>query len=359
MAGSASVGLAGLGGGIGGGFGRSARAATAGHPRFYLQIIPSGGMDAVYTVDPKTTKEVAKGIDVPYRASAIVPAGPVRLAPTFGALKRWGPRLAVVNGFRQNSANHQSGLAHVTRCKSHTAPSMPTLLDILGTRRGDEAVGSMSIAADFATASSPKYLGQPGKYFYGNNAGLFDHLDRAQPEDLQTAARALDRQAESLGRRLAMHEQTTAENLKMSAALLARAAAVPKFAPALWKHEADAWLEGSADLQRALWLLENRMTRCVAVSVGRQNFDTHADNPYQAQLADYLAVMLDHLFEELDRRIVDGQRMSDQTVVVVGSEIGRFPRLNSANGKDHFPQAPYLLFGARSARARMVSRMRR
>jgi uncharacterized protein (DUF1501 family) len=342
MAGGASVGLAALSGG----FERRAFAAAAARPRFYLQIIPSGGMDAVYTVDPKTPREVAKGIDVPYRASAIVDARRVRLAPTFRALKRWGPRLAVVNGFRQNSANHQSGLAHVTRCKSHTAPSMPTLLDILGTRRGDEAVGSMSIAADFATAFSPQYLGQPGKYFYGNNAGLFDHLDRAQPEDLQTASRVLMRQAESLGRRLTAQDQTTAENLKMSSALLARAAAAPRFAPAAWKHPMDERLEGSRDLQRALWLLEQRMTRCVAVSVGRQNFDTHIDNPYQADMTGYLALLLDKVFEELDRRIVDGKRMSDQTVVVVGSEIGRFPRLNTANGKDHFPQAPYLLFGA-------------
>jgi uncharacterized protein (DUF1501 family) len=343
MAGGASVGLAALTGG----FPRKAFAAAATRPRFYLQIIPSGGMDAVYTIDPKTTKEVARGIDIPYRASAIVAAGPVRLAPTFRPLERWGARLAVVNGFRQNSANHQSGLAHVTRCKSHTAPSMPTLLDILGSRRGDEAVGSMSIAADFATAFSPQYLGQPGKYFYGNNAGLFDHLDRAQPEDLQTAARVLLRQAESLGRhRLTAQDLTTAENLKMSSALLARAAVAPKFTPVPWKHALEAHLEGSTDLQRALWLLEHGMTRCVTVSVGRQNFDTHVDNPYQADMTSYLAMALDKVFEELDRRVVAGRRMSDQTLVVVGSEIGRFPRINTANGKDHFPQAPYLLFGA-------------
>src|SRR5262249_8252328 len=159
--------------------GRLARAATSARPRFYLQIIPSGGMDAVYTLDPKTTREVAKGIDVPYKASAIVSAGQVRLAPAFRPPARRASRVPGLNTFRQNSANHQSGLAHVTRCKSHTAPSMPTLLDILGTQRGDEATGAVSIGADFATAFSPGYLGQPGKYFYGTSAGLFDHLDRA------------------------------------------------------------------------------------------------------------------------------------------------------------------------------------
>jgi hypothetical protein len=346
MAGGASIGLASVGG-LGGGLVRRARAASSARPRFYLQIIPSGGMDAVYTLDPKTIREVARGIDVPYRASAIVDAGPVRFGPTFRALQRWGPRLAVVNMFRQNSANHQSGLSHVLRCKSHTAPSMPTLLDLLGARRGDEAVGAVSLSADFSTAFSPQYLGQPGKYFYGSNAGLFDHLDRAEPEDLATAARVLLVQAESLGRRrVTAQDQTTAENLRMSSALLARAAEVPRFAAAPWQHALDARLEGAADLQRALWLFEHRMARCVAVSVGRMNFDTHVDNQYQADMTGYLAFLLDKVFEELDRRSVDGRPLSEQTVVVVGSEIGRFPRINTAHGKDHFPQAPYLLFGA-------------
>lgn len=341
IAGGASVGLAALGG-----VGRIARAAAPARPRFYLQIIPSGGMDAVYTLDPKTPREVARGIDVPYRASAIVDAGSLRLAPTFRPLARWSSRFAVVNMFRQNSANHQSGLAHVTRCKSHTAPDMPTLLDILGTRRTDEAAGSVFISADFATAFSPKYLGQPGKYFYGTSPGLFDHLDREDPDDLRAAAAALMRQADAIGhRRLTALEQTTVENLRMSAALLDRAAAAPRFAPAAWKHDMEERMEGARDLQRALWLFENRMTRCAAVAVGRMNFDTHVGNDYQADLTRYLAFLLDKLFEALDARSVDGRRLSDQTLVIVGSEIGRFPRLNTGNGKDHFPQVPYLLFG--------------
>lgn len=343
IAGGASVGLTALTGGLG----RTARAATPARPRFYLQIIPSGGMDAVHSIDPKTPREVARGIDVPYRPAAIAESSGIRLAPTFRPLARWASRFAVVNTFRQNSANHQTGLAHVTRCKSHTAPSMPTLLDLLGARRGDEAVGSVSIAADFATAFSPSYLGQPGKYFYGTSAGLFDHLDRADPDDLRTAASVMLRQAEALGRRrLNAEQQTTADNLKMSAALLERAAGSPRFAPAEWKHPMDERMEGSRDLQRALWLFENRMARCAAVSIGRMNFDTHTGNEYQVDMTGYLAFVIDKLFAELDARRVDGVRLSDQTVVIIGSEIGRFPRLNTANGKDHFPQVPYLLFGA-------------
>jgi hypothetical protein len=304
-------------------------------------------MDAVYTTDPKTLKEVEKGIDIPYAASAIVDAGGLRFGPTFSPLSRWSSRLAVVNMFRQNSANHQSGLAHVTRCKSHTSASMPTLFEIIGARRQDESVGSVCIGADFATASSPMYLGEPGSYFYGKAPGLFAHLDREDPDDLRAAGRVLKSQAEALGRRrLSAAEKTTADNLLASSSLFERAAAAPKFAPVEWKHDRERGQQGGTDLQRALWMFENRMTRCATVCVGKMQFDTHVTNSEQADMTNYLAVLLDKVFDELDARKVGGRPLSEQTVVVVGSEIGRFPRLNSAGGKDHFPQAPYLLFGS-------------
>lgn len=40
------------------------------------------------------------------------------------------------------------------------------------------------------------------------------------------------------------------------------------------------------------------------------------------------------------------ESLAAQTLVVMGSEIGRFPALNGQHGKDHFPEAPCVLFGA-------------
>lgn len=342
-AGGATLGLA----SIADRFVRTASAATDVHPRFYLQIIPIGGMDAVYTADPKTLKEVDKGIDVPYAANAIVDSGGLRLGPSFRALAKWSSRLAIVNTFRQNSANHQSGLAHITRCKSHTTTTMPTLFDILGARRRDEAVGAVSLGAEFASGSSPLYLGEPGRYFYGDAAGVFEHLDRADPDDLRTAARVLKAQAEALGRhRLSAAEKSTADNLLASATLFERAAGAPRFQHVVWEHPFQLRFPSDVDFQRAVWLMENRLARCITVCVGKMHFDTHVINAEQADISAYLAFLLDKLFVELDDHQVDGRPLAEQTVVVIGSEIGRFPRLNVAAGKDHFPQSPFLLYGA-------------
>lgn len=328
---------------------KRARAAAPAHrsrPRFYLQIIPSGGMDAIFTTDPKKAREVDNGIDVPFGSHKIIEAHGVRLGPKFGALGRWVPHVAMVNAFHQNSANHVTGVANITRFKSLTTPGTPSLLELLGARRDDEATGAINIGCVFDSAFSPMYLGQPGTFVFGNRPGLFEHLDAADPEDLVAVAKALQRDAGSVqGPRASAAEQRTADNLNESASLFSGAAKSPKFKPVEWAHEVESAYHSGRDLQRALWLFENKLTRCVTTRVAADDFDTHVTNSYQETLTDYLAFLLDKLFSELDKRVVDGKPLSQQTVVIVGSEIGRFPRLNSARGKDHFPQAPFIFYG--------------
>lgn len=326
---------------------RRAIAAQTSRPRFYLQIIPQGGIDAVYTTDPKKATEVDPGIDVPYPAADIVETGGVRLGPGFRALARWMPRLAIVNAFHQNSANHIGGLAHITRYKSRATIDTPTLFDILGGRRRGEATGSISIGAGFPSGFSSRFLGAPSEVVFGARPGMFEHLDRADPEDLVEAARALRAEAVALGgARATAADRATADNLLASAELLSRVAASPRFKPVDWGHKLEPDYHNGADLQRALWLFENHLTRCVTVCVGNQDFDTHIENTtIQPLLTEYLAFLLDRLFVELDRRSVDSRSLASQTLVIVGSEIGRFPRLNAVRGKDHFPQTPHILSG--------------
>lgn len=330
---------------------RSARASSTARPRFFLQIIPSGGMDAIYGFDPKTAREVEPGIDVPYPSHAIVDAKPARLGPAFAGLRSSMDRFAIVNAFRQNSANHQSGLVHTTCCRGTATSGTPTLLDVLGTRRAGEAMGAISIGTAFSAAFSPGYLGEPTTQQFGDRPGLLEHLDKAEPDDLVAAAHQLRRDASSFaagaaGAAGAGAERVTAENYLEVAALFERWAASPKFAPASWPHPDDGWIGGGRDLQRALWLFEHGLARCVTVSLSGQLWDTHTWNEvWQTRLGVYLSMLLAHVVDELDHRVVDGRSLAAQTVVFVGSEIGRFPRLNKGRGKDHFPQVPYLFLG--------------
>src|SRR5262249_22957095 len=40
----------------------------------------------------------------------------------------------------------------------------------------------------------------------------------------------------------------------------------------------------------------------------------------------------------------------DNTLILMLSELGRYPRLNDSQGKDHFPEVPVLIAGSRYGR---------
>ena len=97
-----------------------------------------------------------------------------------------------------------------------------------------------------------------------------------------------------------------------------------------------------------LWLFENDLTRCFELNVGglEQPWDTHTFNAERQKSASVPLAMIARFLGELEHRRGRRGPLSDETLVVMGSEIGRFPALNGAKGKDHFPEAPCVLFGA-------------
>lgn len=59
-----------------------------GRPRYFVQLLLAGGMDAVYTIDPKRAADVDSWVDVPYAAKEIVATKTGFLGPAFATLLR-------------------------------------------------------------------------------------------------------------------------------------------------------------------------------------------------------------------------------------------------------------------------------
>src|SRR5262249_9205403 len=57
--------------------------------------------------------------------------------------------------------------------------------------------------------------------------------------------------------------------------------------------------------------------------------------------------LLARFLEEAKRRSTPFGSVFDNLLIVVTSELGRFPRLNDDQGKDHFPETPVLFLGRR------------
>jgi hypothetical protein len=116
----------------------------------------------------------------------------------------------------------------------------------------------------------------------------------------------------------------------------------------------DLDLSVSSDVggQMALVLscFEQGLTRSGFVTDdGYQNlgWDTHGNNAQQHDNFELLFTYLNGLMAELDSRTgPDGKALSQDTVVVVFSEMGRTPRLNHQGGKDHWTFTSAMLIGA-------------
>jgi uncharacterized protein (DUF1501 family) len=63
-------------------------------------------------------------------------------------------------------------------------------------------------------------------------------------------------------------------------------------------------------------------------------------------LSSALLPVVARFIEELAKRTNSHGALLDQVRIIVGSELGRFPKLNAERGKHHFPEVPMLFMGA-------------
>lgn len=105
----------------------------------------------------------------------------------------------------------------------------------------------------------------------------------------------------------------------------------------------------SSQIEVALDVLRMDFSRCVTMAfTGQGNgWDSHADNDNtQTQLFDTLFEGLLQLKNSLNQTMDQyGNPLSDNTHVIVCSEMGRTPQLNATLGKDHWPYTSMLMWG--------------
>ena len=98
------------------------------------------------------------------------------------------------------------------------------------------------------------------------------------------------------------------------------------------------------------------LSRCATLSTAGSNWDTHANNdPQQSLMFENLFGGLGQLMDVLEAAPgTGGGSLAEQTVVIVMSEMGRTPMLNSFAGKDHWPNTSCLLIGPGLTGGRVV-----
>ena len=317
------------------------RTTTA--PRHVVSIFLSGGIDAIFTTDPKTRADVEPWVDVPYEPRAIVEAGGLRLGPHFAPLAPFARRLAIVNGVQVRTANHNTGREQFLRMKTGTRPEMPSLLALIADARDTRDVPREQPLGCMSWPFALPHL-----------ASLFSETDR---DDLRRMAEVLRAESKGVaaGGTSAEHRRT-AKSLGESGALLERLAVVGPIRYETWSTD-DALQTHAKTLQRTLFALEHDLARTCEVNLGGgdQPWDTHTFNTERQTRMARTIPLVARFFAELEKRRGRGRERAlvDETLVVMGSEVGRYPATNTAEGKDHFPEVPIVFYGAAiDARAR-------
>jgi hypothetical protein len=308
-------------------------------PRYVVVMFLRGGMDSVYTTDPKSRADVAAKVDVPYGANEIVDAGGLQFGPHYAKMKRWAGKMAVVHGVQVRTANHESGALQMLRMKTAVTANMPSILDVIGQER-EQPLASVTMGTTSSLEHSPGNFGGPTA---DSENTIVDSLDDLSPEDLDILARSYRRHLERVPRwATSTSAGQTRDHLEQAAALFEKLKTTKPFAlDKGWSGRSGL----ARDLQRTLWLLENDLTRGVFVKVFF-DWDSHYNNARKQTSANQGFVdVADRFFEELHTRKNALGTLADQTLLVIGSELGRFPLLNTNLGKDHFPETHLTFMG--------------
>lgn len=323
-------------------------AGTSSGPRYVVQLLLSGGPDPVYTLDPKERSEVEADVDLP-KNNVIASVGNARIGEHFAPLEKHLGKFSVLKGVQVGTANHDTGIKQFSRLKTRATDVMPSILDIVGSARASQALGVVNLGTLFRTSHSPKFFGTSDPFYYGPD-DIFSIATRHKAEGPAIAARFRAearglvggaKSVSSLGR----SERVTVDNLLQTADFFERLPNTPDFKPA--RTHSDYTQQAMSDsLDRTLWLIKNDLARCVHADLGLLGWDTHIQNePRQKRISGAFAGSFSRFLAALESQSNEHGNLLENTLIIVGSDIGRFPKLNAMDGKDHLPQTNFFFAG--------------
>jgi hypothetical protein len=324
------------------------RAAPRAKPRRLVLLFNSGGWDTTYAIDPKTG---VSGVDAP--------AGAVK---TFGALD------ILTDASRPNVEKFftaHAGISTVVRglqinTVAHPDGAQRVLTGVAGVGAPD--IAAITSAVHGADMPAP-YLILGRTAFSGPYASL-----SARTGSVNQIVTLLDPtfSLPPIGGQGIPHIPTDAEEELVRAHVLARAEReltasganqrVQDFISSLGRGDLlrdigeIGELEFSRSFDAQIDLSVEALARglCHSVQIETGDWDTHTGNAEQGPLHDDFFGSLTKLVDALAARegSTQGSKLLDETTIVVVSELGRTPRLNADQGKDHWPVTSALLVGS-------------
>lgn len=356
----------------------------AAEDEFFLFIHASGGWDVTLWADPRNearglvspattdntdTAGLRLWVDAPAAGGAksfapITPKGSsLAFGPGIGALADMHDRLCILNGLAMNTVSHPDGTAFSTtgRHLSGGRTVASSVDAICGSELGAGQTFPV-VSVQFPSAfvgdrldrrAVPLMVGEIGTL----SRSLFRARHYDTDEDRAAVTALLSEEASSLAARSshtdALHSfAIQAEGLgKMLSAGLQEVFSRGKLIQAHpeFNHAARFARQAAVNAAFAIEAMRRNVVRCVSFS--SSGFDTHTSNyrqhaVTQQELFDLIAALLGSL-DKTPHPTRAGKKLSDHTHILVTSDFCRTPQLNTAMGRDHYPNNSAMVISPR------------
>jgi uncharacterized protein (DUF1501 family) len=316
------------------------------NPHFLVMLFADGGWDPTQTLDVHDPLDATDGIDVDVDPTVSgLPASQIATVGGITYMSNPTTRPAVDTYFTNGAAKSCVVNGIGTRSTSHDQSRQLVLTGYLDPTRADFAV----ISAQKNGPDMPlPHLLLSGQSFGGQFAGLSGRLGG----QMGTAI-AYNRLSDSGVLAVsALGEAYVQQALERERLLAEQAAANAVSGRLAAYHDANGRADKLTRLANGLNLntgtggqlatsLGNAFRSGLTTSVSVNpfgGFDTHTDNTQQNNSWDRVFTYVDALLTGLSQQAgLVAASLLDETTVVVCSEFGRTPELNTDNGKDHHP----------------------
>jgi uncharacterized protein (DUF1501 family) len=321
--------------------------ASGPKPRYIVGIMMMGGFDSILTVDPKDQSAVKDNIDCGYRPDERARGKNRFYGPLMGSMLRHEEDLCLVHGVRVDTVAHQDGMRAIAHGHAMYVPSSPYIGDVLG----DLLPGNAPIK-HLALGVTGRFVQQSAQREYVSPSLIHIPTMSQLPISKATIKRRPWAQAVEAFRVQQSERVFSTQAAQTRAAYdseMKRAAALGQLLEGLPEEKVFSDPKFGDQLHLALHALKHDRAKCIFVGPPAESlvwFDTHSDTMRLQTLR--LRALFDDVAKFIDRLKTEKNAFGpliEQTTIVMGSEIGRFPRLNAMQGKDHWPENSWIVLG--------------
>ncbi len=340
-------------------------------PSFPIQrklvwINMSGGWDLLEVTDPKQASTDGTTLLYDYSQSQEIIGGDgTRIGRFLPNLAQLGSDILIVRGLAMGTTSHSAGPVYMdTGILSNTGIVNSASIPAIVASQGASTIPLIQLAGG-STPQTDRGLAQtPVSVVRAENLALYRQMFPSTTQDTENRLKVLDYVDSALARLQSdMNTNFTTDDDRLAAFATASQKVRTQFEnnvgaqmqltqSELAQFTAQAPTGLNQNIAQtfglALKLLKGGICDCINLGIG--GFDTHTGQT--ARLQPILATT-----DFVVKRLTDGLAeagLLDQTLIVLYSDFGRTPAVNSQNGRDHWPVGGALMLGGGIAGGRAV-----